>query len=238
MLNRQGGDAGFVPIAYLCVVKELGLIWSLIRKDWMIEWRLKYALSGLMLYLITLVFVVVISFQEISSPVWNVLFWILFLFVGMNAVLKSYQQESGYRKYYLQQLIDPLTLLISKTIYNVVLLFICALLIYGMLSIFITSPVRDVWLFLGTIAAVSVSFGICLTFISIIANQAAESATLAVIIGFPVLLPVLITGVRMSAFTIGMSMGGEISGDFTILLAIDLLLMGLSLWLFPFLWKD
>ncbi|HRV84749.1 MAG TPA: ABC transporter permease [Saprospiraceae bacterium] len=213
-------------------------IWSLIRKDWMIEWRLKYALSGLLLYLITLVFVIVISFQQISGPVWNVLYWILFLFVGMNAVLKSYQQESGQRKYYFQQLIDPVTLLISKTLYNIVLLFLAALLIYLLLSVFIESPVQHYALFLGTVAAVSVSFGICLTFISIVANQAAESATLAVIIGFPVLLPVLITGVRMSAFTIGMSMGGEIEGDFTILFAIDLLLLGLSLWLFPFLWKD
>lgn len=213
-------------------------IWSLIRKDWMIEWRLKYALSGLLLYLITLVFVIVISFQQISGPVWNVLYWILFLFVGMNAVLKSYQQESGQRKYYFQQLIDPVTLLISKTLYNIVLLFLAALLIYLLLSVFIESPVQHYALFLGTVAAVSVSFGICLTFISIVANQAAESATLAVIIGFPVLLPVLITGVRMSAFTIGMSMGGEIGGDFTILFAIDLLLLGLSLWLFPFLWKD
>ncbi|HQU54164.1 MAG TPA: ABC transporter permease [Saprospiraceae bacterium] len=213
-------------------------IWSLIRKDWMIEWRLKYALSGLLLYLITLVFVIVISFQQISGPVWNVLYWILFLFVGMNAVLKSYQQESGQRKYYFQQLIDPVTLLISKTLYNILLLFLAALLIYLLLSVFIESPVQHYALFLGTVAAVSVSFGICLTFISIVANQAAESATLAVIIGFPVLLPVLITGVRMSAFTIGMSMGGEIEGDFTILFAIDLLLLGLSLWLFPFLWKD
>lgn len=213
-------------------------IWSLIRKDWMIEWRLKYALSGLLLYLITLVFVIVISFQQISGPVWNVLYWILFLFVGMNAVLKSYQQESGQRKYYFQQLIDPVTLLISKTLYNILLLFLAALLIYLLLSVFIESPVQHYALFLGTVAAVSVSFGICLTFISIVANQAAESATLAVIIGFPVLLPVLITGVRMSAFTIGMSMGGEIGGDFTILFAIDLLLLGLSLWLFPFLWKD
>ena len=213
-------------------------IWSLIRKDWMIEWRLKYALSGLLLYLITLVFVIVISFQQISGPVWNVLYWILFLFVGMNAVLKSYQQESGQRKFYFQQLIDPVTLLISKTLYNILLLFLAALLIYLLLSVFIESPVQHYALFLGTVAAVSVSFGICLTFISIVANQAAESATLAVIIGFPVLLPVLITGVRMSAFTIGMSMGGEIEGDFTILFAIDLLLLGLSLWLFPFLWKD
>jgi len=219
-------------------VKAMTQIWSLIRKDWMIEWRLKYALSGLLLYLITLVFVIVISFQQISGPVWNVLYWILFLFVGMNAVLKSYQQESGQRKYYFQQLIDPVTLLISKTLYNIVLLFLAALLIYLLLSVFIESPVQHYALFLGTVAAVSVSFGICLTFISIVANQAAESATLAVIIGFPVLLPVLITGVRMSAFTIGMSMGGEIEGDFTILFAIDLLLLGLSLWLFPFLWKD
>ncbi|HPG08012.1 MAG: ABC transporter permease [Lewinellaceae bacterium] len=219
-------------------MKAMTQIWSLIRKDWMIEWRLKYALSGLLLYLITLVFVIVISFQQISGPVWNVLYWILFLFVGMNAVLKSYQQESGQRKYYFQQLIDPVTLLISKTLYNIVLLFLAALLIYLLLSVFIESPVQHYALFLGTVAAVSVSFGICLTFISIVANQAAESATLAVIIGFPVLLPVLITGVRMSAFTIGMSMGGEIEGDFTILFAIDLLLLGLSLWLFPFLWKD
>jgi len=219
-------------------VKAMTQIWSLIRKDWMIEWRLKYALSGLLLYLITLVFVIVISFQQISGPVWNVLYWILFLFVGMNAVLKSYQQESGQRKYYFQQLIDPVTLLISKTLYNILLLFLAALLIYLLLSVFIESPVQHYALFLGTVAAVSVSFGICLTFISIVANQAAESATLAVIIGFPVLLPVLITGVRMSAFTIGMSMGGEIEGDFTILFAIDLLLLGLSLWLFPFLWKD
>jgi len=49
------------------VVKETIL---LIKKDLLLEWRQKYAIGGILLYVVSTVFIVFISTGDIPAPVW------------------------------------------------------------------------------------------------------------------------------------------------------------------------
>ena len=62
----------------------------LFRKEMMLEWRQKYALGGILLYVTSTVFVVFLSFVKVLPDVWNALFWIISLFASVNAVAKSF----------------------------------------------------------------------------------------------------------------------------------------------------
>lgn len=209
-----------------------------IQKDWSIDWKNKFSIGGIVLYIITATFIVFLSFANIEAETWNSLFWIILLFGILNGVVKSFLQESGSRKLYYFQLVDPYIVLISKIIYNFILTLIMALITFALLSIFTKNMVEDTVMFLVVIMMGSLALSISLTFISAISVQGRQSATLMAILGFPVVIPIVLTLVKMSRNTMGLVMEPFYRADFLILGAISLILFGLSLWLFPIIWKE
>jgi heme exporter protein B len=216
----------------------LSEIWFLLRKDITLELRQKYAISGILLYVLSTVFVVYLVFVQLNPRVWNAMFWIIILFASVNAVTKSFMQESGYRALYYYSIANPIAVIISKIIYNTLLLGFMTLLTFGFLSLMTINPVNDMQLFLITMLLGSVGLAITLTFISSIAVKANNSATLMAILSFPVVIPILITLIKLSAVSLRLIQDTSYGQDILSLLAIDLILISVAFILFPFVWKD
>ena len=210
----------------------------LLAKELKLEFRQKYAISGILLYVFSTIFVVYMSEGTASGKEWNILFWVIILFASTNAVAKSFLRESGNRQLYYYSLVNPTAIIISKMIYNTILLLALSVLAYGVFSLVIGTPVEDTQLFFIAIFLASLGFSITFTFISAIASKANNSASLMAILGFPIIIPILMTLVNISMVAIGEFPNKSIDNDILILLAIDLLLAGASLMLFPFLWRD
>jgi len=128
-------------IDYLCRMQLVNQTWELFKKEIMLEWRSKYAFNGVLLYVVSTVFVCYIAFNlnpgffgSTGYPiVWNVLFWIIMLFASVNAIAKSFMQESKSRLLYYYSIASPQAIILSKTIYNICLmslLSVLALLVY------------------------------------------------------------------------------------------------------------
>jgi heme exporter protein B len=213
-------------------------IWYLLQKEITLEWRQKYAISGIFLYVASTIFVVYMGFIKMQSKEWNVMFWIIALFASINAVVKSFTQESGYRQLYFYQLANPTAILLSKIIYNSLLLLVLNLLTWVLLGFVMGNPVRDDWAFFIGLILAATGLSISLTFISAIAAKATNSATLMAILSFPIIIPVLLTLVKFSANAIGLINDTAVWKDVVILLSIDAILLSLAFVLFPFLWKD
>lgn len=210
----------------------------LLRKEFTLEWRQKYALSGILLYVLSTVFIVYISFQRVSPQLWNVLFWIIMLFASINAVVKSFVQESGHRQLYYYQLANPVAILLSKMLYNASLLLLLSVLTFGALSFIAGNPVEQAGPFSLALLLGSIGFSVTFTFVSAIAAKADNSSTLMAILSFPVIIPVLLLLVNLSAHAIGLLQSTMIGRDMMLLAAVDLLLVALGLVLFPYLWRD
>lgn len=213
-------------------------IWFLLGKEVKLEWRQRHALSGMLLYVLSTVFIVFISFQQISPQLWNVLFWIIMLFASINAVVKSFVQESSSRQLYYYQLANPLAILLSKTIYNTLLLLVLGALNAGALLLVAGNPLEAPGIFALAVILGSVGFSITFTFIAAIAAKTSNSSTMMTILSFPLIIPVLLVLVNLSAHAIGLLQGSMIGDDLIMLLGIDLLLLGLGLVLFPMLWRE
>ncbi len=211
---------------------------ALFRKELMLEFRQGYALGGIVLYVFSMVFVVYAASIKVPAPVWNILFWLIVLFASINAVVKSFVQESGARQLYYYQLADPVVLLLAKIVYNTVLLFVLSALAFGAYSVVAGNPVKDTPLFWGVLLLGSLGFGIAFTFLSAIAAKANNSATLMAILSFPVVLPILLTLVRLSSIALRLLQDTSWKRDILNLLAIDAILLALAFILFPFVWKD
>jgi heme exporter protein B len=211
---------------------------TLLRKEFLLEFRQRYALSGIVLYVFSMVFVVYIASIKVQPPVWNVLFWLIVLFASINAVVKSFVQESGARQLYYYQLADPSSVLLAKIIYNCLLLLVLSTLAFGAYSVVAGNPVKDGALFALVLLLGSVGFSIAFTFIASIASKANNSATLMAILSFPVVLPILLTLVRLSQIALRLLQDTSYKRDIINLLAIDAILLALTFVLFPFVWRD
>ncbi len=210
----------------------------LVQKEFVLEFRQKYAISGILLYVLSTVFIVYLSIVNVRLPVWSALYWIIILFASINAVVKSFVQENSDRALYYYTLAHPNAILFSKIIYNFLLLLVLTFLTFGAFSLVAGQPVKEIQLFFITISLGSLGFAIALTFISAIAGKANNGATLMAILGFPVIIPILITLVKLTATALRLIQDTSNWKDITTLLAIDGIMIALAVILFPYLWRD
>jgi heme exporter protein B len=213
---------------------------QLIKKEVRLEWRSKYAINGVLLYVVSTIFVCYLSFVSIPNKLtWNALFWIIMLFAAINAVAKSFLQESKGRYLYIYTLASPIALIIAKTIYNSILMIcltLIALLFYAF--IFPFQPETDILMYLIATVLGSLSFATIFTMVSAIAAKAGNGSMLMAILSFPVILPVIIVLIKLSKNAIdGLDRSVSLD-DIGLLLLINGLVMGVSLILFPYLWRD
>lgn len=215
-------------------------IWTLIKKDALIEWRQKYALGGMLLYVVATVYVVYVATIEVEAVIWNALFWIIILFASVNAVAKSFVGETGRRELYYYSIVSPLAVILSKMIYNIGLLLVLTILNYAVFSLVSGNPVEDHLSFWMALFLGGLGFSITFTFISAIAAQARNSATLMAILSFPVIIPILLSLIQFSGGAMGVFPVDEESVGKSVLtlLAIDGILIALAVVLFPFVWRD
>lgn len=212
---------------------------ALFKKELLLEFRLKHAAWGILLYLLSTVFVSYLSFKKISDvPTWNALFWIIALFMSVNAVAKSFHQESAGRSVYLYTLVSPRHLILAKTVYNGLFMIVLLLAGYGIYSLLLGDLVQNHALFLLVLVLGGFALGSTFTMISAISAQTGNNSTMMAILGFPVLLPILLTTIALSKHAID-GLAWEVSAKYVFsLIALNAIVSTLGLLLFPYLWRD
>ena len=125
------------------------------RKEFLLEWRQRYALNGMLLYIVGAVVVCYLSFNarrgQLTPIVWNTLFWIIQLFTAINAIAKSFVQERAGRQLYYYTLASPQQIILSKILYNILLMLVLALLGFVVYAFVMGNPVNDMWLYVVTL---------------------------------------------------------------------------------------
>jgi len=218
----------------------------LLKKEILLEWRSKYAFNGVLLYVVSTVFVCYISFRltpgfEGSSGypiVWNVLFWIIMLFASVNAIAKSFLQESKGRLLYYYSIASPQAIILSKTIYNILLMSLLSVLALLVYILFFNNTIGDPLFYFISVILGSISFSTGFTMISAIASKAGNHGTLMAILSFPVVIPIILVLVRLSKSAMDGLDRSANYGNIGVLLAINAIVIATSLLLFPYLWRD
>lgn len=213
----------------------------LVEKDLLLELRQRYALHGMMLYIVSTVFVCYMSFRfsngEIHPITWNTLFWIIMLFTAVNAIAKSFVQEGKGRLLYYYTLVSPQSVILSKIIYNALLMLVLSIVGLAVYSLIIGNPVQDMALFVINVILGGLGFSSAFTMISAIASKAANGGTLMAILGFPVILPMLIMLIKISKNAMdGLALSNSYDELIT-LGAINMIVVTISYLLFPYLWR-
>lgn len=215
------------------------MLWPLLQKEFLIELRERSALSSILLYVVSTVFVAYMAFRQVISPqIWNALFWIIVLFSFVNAFQKSFGHESNRRHLYLYSLHAPEHIITSKILYNSILGVVISTITLLIYLLFIGNRIQDISMFYCNLMLGSIGLASTLTLTSAIASRTNNNFSIMAIISFPISLPMLLILIRVSKNAVD-GLAWSVNSTFMISqAALILVTIGLSYLLFPYLWKD
>ena len=217
---------------------KLKVIKALLQKDLLIEWRNKYSFNGILLYVFSTIFICYLSFKQINPVVWNALFWIIMLFASVNAVAKSFMQETKGRFLYMYSISSSYNIIISKIIYNAMLMMLLALISILFYTVVFKNPIQDMLFYGIAVMLGGLSFSTILTMVSAIASKVNNNSTLMAILSFPIMVPLLMLLIKFSKNAIdGLERSVSMNELFAILL-LNIITIAISLLLFPYLWRE
>ena len=215
---------------------------ALITKDIQLEWRQRYALNGMLLYVVSTVFICFLSFRikgnDIDPITWNTLFWIILLFTSVNAIAKSFTQERAGRQLYYYMIASPEGIIISKMLYNSVLMTGLSLLAFGFYAFVMGNPVGDQSLYLLSVVLGSLGFAGTLTMVAAIASKAENPSMLMSVLSFPLIIPMLLMVMKMAKNALDGLDRASSSDEILTLVSLNAIVWVVSVILFPYLWKS
>lgn len=213
----------------------------LVKKEIQMEWRQKYAMHGLILYLASTIFVCYLSFkakqQAINPITWNTLFWLIILFIAVNAIGKSFTQESKQRNIFYYSIVSPEAVIYSKIFYNSLVMIGISFVGILFYSWVMGNPVGNLPLYLLSLLLGSIGFSATLTMVAGIAAQGENSATLMSVLSFPIIIPLLLILLKLSKSAMDGISIQENWDEMATLASLDVIVMVLSGILFPYIWR-
>ena len=92
---------------------------TLLKKEFILEFRQKASLGGILVYVAGTVFVSALCFNHhISAQEWNALFWIIVLFASVTVSTKSFLKEGKGQGLFNYLYYSPRTFILSKIIFS------------------------------------------------------------------------------------------------------------------------
>lgn len=218
-------------------MRSVNHIFTLIKKDLLLEVRQQYSFYGILLYVVATIFVLYMTIQQPEAKVWNGLFWVIQLFICINAVAKSFLQESRGRMLYFYSIVNPRDFVLAKLVFNSILMLLMSSLSIILFTLFLGNPIQRLPQFIGLVLLGGWSLSLVFTFLSAIAAKAQQNAAIMAILGFPLIIPQIMLLMQLSN-SVFSDKAMIVSSTLLLIVALDILVILLAVILFPFLWKD
>lgn len=177
------------------------------------------------------------AMEEPEANIWNGLFWVIQLFICINAVAKSFLQESKGRMLYFYSIASPVNFILSKLFFNLLLMLVMSLLSLLLFTLFLGNPIEKAGSFICLVLLGGCSLSLVFSFLAAIAAKAQQNAAIMAVLGFPLIIPQLLLLMQLSNAAFNPVLTIDTS-TILLLIALDALVVILAVILFPFLWKD
>jgi heme exporter protein B len=213
-------------------------ILALLKKDLVTEWRMRYAVNGIVLHVISSVFLVFLSVKIMNAPTWNALFWLILLFSSVSAVAKGFVGENKGRSLYFYGLTSPQAIILSKMIYNSLFMVIISLICFTVYITLMGNMAESMGYYALIMLLGCLGFGSTFTLLSSIAAKSGNGHLLMPVLSFPIIIPLLLVLIKASKKAMDGIDTSLLIPDLFVLLALNSIIVGLSYVLFPYLWKE
>ncbi len=216
--------------------------YSLFRKDLNSELRTRYAVNALAMFIIVAISVILFSIgdEKITPELTGGLFWVIIFFTAMSGLSRAFvSEEERGTTLALQLVASPSTIFTGKLIFNTILVF-CMNTVIALLysTLFEAFVLENFVLFLYSFILGNIGLAVSSTIIAAIIAKAGAKGTLYPVLSFPILLPLILTSVRLTIFSMDGISFERAKFELAIVLSYDVIMTTASYMLFEFIWKD
>jgi heme exporter protein B len=149
------------------------MLLPLIKREFLLEFRQKTTLGGILVYVIGTVFVSALCFKgKVDKPTWNALFWIILLFSSITISSKSFLKEQSGQALFNYLYYKPQQFILSKMLYNMVFMMLLSLVTLFFYCWFVKNEIENFSLFSVVLLLASSGFAGVLSLMSAIAAKA------------------------------------------------------------------
>ena len=222
-------------------MRSIAKVISLIKIEWSLDLKRPAILASAILQMAVMAMLSMLSMlsqPEKAAKIWNSLFWITLIFCTLQAISKSFLTVSRNRWIYWNQLSSPGQILWSKIIYGWITMIILTLINLLLFGFFMGMPVIHMFAYIKILILVTGGISTIFTFIGAIASKANQAGFLAPVLSLPVILPLILLGIKASNKVFNPILMSSVNKDILMLTALDGLILVLSGILFSALWKE
>lgn len=215
---------------------------AVFTKDWRSELRTRYAISALVMFVITTISIILFSLgsEEAPAEVLSGMLWVVIFFGAMSGLSRTFvtEEERG-TTLTLQMLAPPSAVYAGKLLFNLVLVAGLNLLTVLLYLMFVNGfVIRNAGIFFVTMVLGSIGFASAATIIAAIIARANTKGTLYPVLSFPILLPLLLTVINATRLAAEGAFFQEATGEFQLLVSYIVVVTVVSFTLFDYIWKD
>ena len=211
-------------------------------KDWRSELRTRYAISALLMFVVTTIAILMFSLgtEEAPPEVLSGMLWVVIFFAAMSGLSRTFvaEEERGTTMT-LQLLTSPGAVYFGKLLFNLVLVTGLSVFTVLLYALFINGfVIRNAGLFAVTVGLGSVGFSAAATIIAAIIAKAATRGTLYPVLSFPVLLPLLLAVINATRLAAEGAVMADAAGEFQLLISYIVVVVTASALVFEYVWKE
>jgi heme exporter protein B len=173
-------------------------ILTVIKKDLILEWRNKFTAAGVLVQVLTAVFIVYLSVPVMNLFVQNSLFWIILSFTSINAIAKGFLGIDAKLANYYAQLVPAKVAIYAQLIYNILLMAAITIIIWIVYNFLINGFQGNNVLYLITVLITGVGFASAFTLMSALVRTVNNAFLIAPVISMPIIIPQLMLGMNSS----------------------------------------
>jgi len=220
------------------VRQMLSVFWKDIRS----ELKTRYALNAVLMFVLTTVTMIAFATadEKLSNGVIAGLLWVVLFFSAMTGVAKSFVSEEERGTVLLLRLSAPSwAVYVGKLLFNVVLtMALYGLAVLAFLFFVDDMVVRSPALFWASVLLGSLATAGATTIIAAIIAKANTKGALFPVLSFPVLLPLILSGVETTYQALSGVAFEQARSSFQLIGSYSVVVITISLLLFDFVWKD
>jgi heme exporter protein B len=222
-------------------LSEATAIWM---RDLRSEFRTRYAVNAILMFAATTLIAVSFSIgsyriQEVEKPFINaVLLWIILVFSALSGLSRSFVKEEEAKTLDILRLsARPQAVFLGKLFFNLTLLVALEIIIVPAFVVLMGYRIQLPGCFGAMVISAGLGLGAGTTVVAAMTAQAGARGALFSALSFPLLLPLMITAIKgCERAALGIDPAGW--PEVRIAVAYVIIMIVMSLFLFPLIWEE
>lgn len=216
---------------------------AIVGKDIAAELRTKEMLSAMFVFSLLVIFIFNFAFDlraDNAGALAPGVLWVAIAFAGMLGLGRSFitERDRGSLEGLLLAPVDRSAIYLGKLIGNILFISVVEIVILPLFIVFFNQPLSIVPALIGVIVLGTIGFaGVGTLFSAMVIHTRARDVLLPIML-FPVVVPVLLSAVRLTSGIIDHATLADVQNWLSLLVAFDLIFMAVSFMMFEYIVEE